>query len=256
MRMIVNLKQAEAQFLKYTENFDLENDNIIRKRLHSLRVMNNCEKIAKDLECSQIQVEIAEVIGLLHDIARFKQYTEYNTFNDLNSFDHGDFGVKILERDLRKYIKDDSFDDIIKIAVKNHNKYQIEGNLTEEQEFFSKIIRDADKIDILAEATNIFWVGKEKEIEKLNISEEVLDFIKNERTVKRNKNFDLNLLEHVISIIALIYDINFKKSYEIIYEEKYITKIFNRFDIKDEKTKLIIQDIEKEANNFIKKKIS
>ena len=44
-------------------------------------------------------IELASLIGLLHDIARFEQYTKYKTFNDLESFDHGDYGVEILKKD-------------------------------------------------------------------------------------------------------------------------------------------------------------
>ena len=36
------------------------------------------------------EIELAGLIGLLHDIARFEQFTKYQTFNDRLSFDHGD----------------------------------------------------------------------------------------------------------------------------------------------------------------------
>lgn len=254
--MDIDIKNAEMEFIRYTERYNLKNENILRKQQHSLRVMKNCKQIARDLKCNEEQIKIAELIGLLHDIARFKQYTEYKHFNDLKSFDHGNFGAEILEIDLRKYIIDERFDELIKIAIKNHNKYQIEDGLTEEQKLFCKIIRDADKTDILYEATGIFWNGKEKEIEKLTISKEILEYITNEETYKRNINKELNLLENVIAVITMIYDINYKISFEIIAERNYISKILNRFDIKGNETKKYIQEIEKKTNAFIKKKIS
>lgn len=44
--MIVNLEKSKEEFLKYTENYDLENGNIKRKQLHSLRVMRISKEIA------------------------------------------------------------------------------------------------------------------------------------------------------------------------------------------------------------------
>ena len=143
----MNLEKAKEEFLKYTKSYDLNNSNIFRKQTHSLRVMEISKQIAEGLNLTQEEVELATLIGLLHDIARFEQYTRFKTFKDSLSIDHGNLGVEILDKDIRKYIKTDKYDEIIKIAVKNHNKYAIESGLTKEQELFSKIVRDADKID-------------------------------------------------------------------------------------------------------------
>ena len=163
--MIVNLEKSKEEFLKYTENYDLENESIKRKQLHSLRVMRISKEIASGLNLNDDEKQIATLIGLLHDIARFEQYTQYKTFRDKDSIDHGDLGAKILEKDIRKYIETDKYDEIIIKAVKNHNKYSIEEGLTEKELLFAKLIRDADKIDILYEAVEIFNLGTEIEVE-------------------------------------------------------------------------------------------
>ena len=36
------------------------------------------------------------LIGLLHDIGRFEQVKVYDTFSDIDSIDHADYGVEIL----------------------------------------------------------------------------------------------------------------------------------------------------------------
>lgn len=165
--MHINLEQAKEEFIKYTEKYDLKNENIERKQLHSLRVMEISRQIAEGLELSQEEIELATLIGLLHDIARFEQYTKYNTFRDLESIDHGDLGAEILKNEIRKYIENKEFDKIIIKAVKNHNKFKIEDGLTTKEELFSKIIRDADKIDIFYESVEIFRKGKEQEVEEI-----------------------------------------------------------------------------------------
>ena len=94
--MIVDLEKAKQEFIKYTENFDLtEKKHIELKQKHSLRVMENSKEIATRMGLDQEKDRIAELIGL-HDIARFEQYKQFKTFSDAESFDHGDYGAKML----------------------------------------------------------------------------------------------------------------------------------------------------------------
>ena len=146
--MCINLKNAKQEFIRYTEKYDLNNEHIKGKQEHSIRVMNISRQIAESLKLTPEEIEVATLIGLLHDIARFEQYKKYGTFKDLESIDHGDFGAEILEKDIRKYIENNKYDEIIIKAVKNHNKFKIEEGLTYEEELFAKIIRDADKLDL------------------------------------------------------------------------------------------------------------
>ena len=231
--MIVNLEKAKTEFLKYTENYDLTNENIRRKQGHSIRVMNISKQIAVELNLSDDQIQIAALIGLLHDIARFEQYTQYQTYNDNRSFDHGDYGVEILNKDMRKYIKTDKYDKLIKIAIKNHNKFEIEEGLNEEESLFAKIIRDADKIDILYEAVSMFWNGEEKDINNTEISSKVMEKIEERELIKRDKNKAFCGIDKVMSVLAFIFDINYNPSFKIIKEDDYINKIIDRFEFEE-----------------------
>ena len=155
--MKIDLEKAKKEFLKFTENYDLRNKDILRKQKHSLRVMEISKQISNELKLNEEEIQISALIGLLHDIARFEQRKLYETFHDTKSFDHGDYGEKILEKDIRKYIETNQYDKIIKTAVRNHNKFKIEDGLSEKENLFSKIIRDADKLDIFYEAVEMFW---------------------------------------------------------------------------------------------------
>lgn len=75
--MSINIKNAIIEFLKYTEKYDLEDENIQRKKEHSLRVMNISETIARKLNLSEEEIQLSTLIGLLHDIVRFEQYKQY-----------------------------------------------------------------------------------------------------------------------------------------------------------------------------------
>ena len=129
----MNIEKAIEEFIKYTENYNLDGPRIEGKQKHSIRVMEISKEIAQGLRLTLEEIDIATLIGLLHDIARFEQYTQYHTFKDAQSIDHGDLGVEILNKDIRKYIETDKYDETIKLAVKNHNKYKIQEGLTQKQ---------------------------------------------------------------------------------------------------------------------------
>lgn len=109
------------EFEKCVNNYDLTKEKIILKKNHSIRVMNLCIKYAKKLGFNDEDVSLVKVIGLLHDIGRFEQLKEFNSFDDSN-IDHADLGVKILfEEGLIKNFWSNKEDyEIIKFAIKNH----------------------------------------------------------------------------------------------------------------------------------------
>lgn len=246
--MYIDLERAKQEFLKYVSNYDETLDRIDLKKWHSLRVMKISNNLAKSMNLNEEDIEIATIIGLLHDIARFEQYTKYKTFSDLDSFDHGDYGVEILNKDMRKYVETDKYDDLIKIAIKNHNKFKIEDGLSQRELFFSKLIRDADKLDIIYLASIMFWEGKENEINNSIVNSSVLNTFLSKTQLKHQKGVKYTGFDDVINVLALIFDINFKESFKILKEEDYINKILSRFDLKDKET---FDKVKKFANDFI-----
>lgn len=251
----MDLAKAKKEFIKYTEEFNLKNENMKLKQLHSLRVMNISKEIAERLNLDKEEVDIATLIGLLHDIARFEQYKRAENFNDLNSFDHGDYGVEILTKDIRKYIETDKYDTIIKKAIKNHNKFQIEEGLTEKEEKFAKIIRDADKIDILYESAEIFWRNKEEIVNKSKISEYIYDQFNECKLIKKEKNTKYGEIDGVMLTLAYTFDINYKECFEIIKNNNYINDTIDRFELEDEETNIKVKEMIQILNNYVEEQI-
>lgn len=251
---MIDIERAKKEFINYTNRFDSENQNIAMKIGHSLRVMEISKKIAQNLGLQEERVQLATIIGLLHDIARFEQMEKYNTFHDADSIDHGDYGVEILNKDIRKYIDTDKYDTIIKKAIKNHNKYAIEDGLNKDELLFSKIIRDADKTDIFYEAVFMFWKGDENEIENGLISDFVYNNFMNCKLIKRTKE-NRSKIDSVIGVLAFIFDINLKSTLKILKKEDYINKIIDRFNFNNEETKEKIEEIRKVVNQYIEEKL-
>ena len=196
---MIDLEKCKDEFLKYTEKYDLNNDNLKRRQLHSLRVMKKSRIIAQSLKLSEEEIQIATLIGLLHDIGRFEQYTKYNTFSDHNSIDHANLGVDILQENnyIKNYIEDENWINIILTAIKNHNKYKMENGLNKKKELFCKIIRDADKADIMYEGANVFWntESEKSDLENAKVKQEEIDAIKKHTLIDRRKMIRESVLE-------------------------------------------------------------
>ena len=253
---MINIEKAESEFNNYVKNYDLNNENINLKFHHSHRVKQIAEEIAKSLNLSEEEIKLAKLIGLLHDIARFEQYTRYHTFSDLKSIDHGDYGVEILKQNnfIRNFIDTDEYDNIIFKTIKNHNKFKIEEGLTEKELLYSKIARDADKIDIFFVVLTTFYINQQERniLENEIISEEIFEEVLKHTPLLYKIN--ATKIDSYTTILCLTFDLNFKYSYEIMYKEDYINRIINRFNFKNEETRKKIEIIRNEINNYIQSK--
>lgn len=253
---MIDIENCKNEFLKYTKGFNLQNEGIKRKQLHSLRVMEESKKVAEALKLSKEDEKLAELIGLLHDIGRFEQYNRGNTYLNEMLLDHANLGVEVLVKDdyIKKYTNNENYISIILTAIKNHNKFKIEEDLNEEELLFAKIIRDADKLDILYEGTQIYWnTQREKEsVENSKISVKIEQQFKAERPVKKYGNERNDTVDGLLILLSYIYDINFKETLRIINKEDYVNKILNRFEFKDDKTKEQIENLRKILLRYIK----
>ena len=251
--MEINIEEAQKEFIKYTEKYNLEDENVKRKQLHSLRVMENAKQITTNLKLSEEQIQIATLIGLLHDTGRFKQYTEIGLGDNIEGFDHGDYGAKVLFEDgmIRKFIEPSKYDEIIRKAIINHNKFAIEEGLTEEELLFAKLIRDADKIDIIYESEKIFYKGQEKIINKSILADKIYNQFMSENMVIKEKNVILKYIDDITCVLALIFDINFTTSFQILKEKDYINNILDRYNFEDTKTRERVNEIRKLANEYV-----
>lgn len=251
---MIDIERAKQEFINYTNNYDHNNSHIMRKIGHTFRVMEWSGKIAQNLKLEREDIDLAILIGLLHDIARFEQRKIYDTFSDAKSVDHGDLAVEILKENnfIRKFVDESKFDNIILKAVKNHNKFKIEEGLDERTLLHSKIVRDADKLDIMYEGVNIFYSNEEEiqRIENLDISEDYfLQFIEKKQIFRKK---DSTELDNLVGLISFVFDYNFDYSKKATYNENFINQIIDRFNFKNKKTEEQMKEIRKIANEYLK----
>jgi putative nucleotidyltransferase with HDIG domain len=206
---------------------------------HSFRVAENIKLLAESLKINKNDSKALFMAGLFHDIGRFKQLIEFNTFNDMKSVDHASYSAKIIEeKDLLNSL-DISLKELVLNAVRHHNKLELPGKMSERQLLFSRILRDADKIDILKVLTD-YYLNKNREPNHTltwelpagdKVSPEAARDILSGKLVSREKvknETDVKIMQ-----LSWVYDLNFKVSFEIISQNRYLEKIYSTLSKND-----------------------
>ncbi len=226
-------------FNEYYSKFDDEELNIHLKYDHTFRVVGYAERIAKSLKLSEEDITLAKVCALFHDIGRFVQWRDYQTFEDFKSVDHGDLSASIL--DSLGYENN-----IVRIAIKYHNKYAIPDDLSEREKMFCNITRDADKIDIL-ETQKIYDITESV----YKMSPEIKEDIDNERLVD-NRKYDKDGYS-LYKYFSFLYDLNYPESFKILKKLDLINK---QFDIVANVCgEEFVKDYRKKFNDYLKERI-
>lgn len=253
---VINRKNVINAFAEYVRNYDPSDEKIKLKIDHTYRVAGLCQRIAESLGLSEPDVDIAWLLGMLHDIGRFEQIRRFGTFNDAQSVDHAEFGADLLFKEglIRKFAEgyyeecelarsgNEEAEQIIKnnehhnkdtglleMAIRQHNKYRVKEDLTERQRMFCDILRDADKVDIFKVNADIpmeiIYDVTTEELKNGVITKEVLEsFYKKETVLKSVRR---SAVDHIVGHISLLFELVYKESYRQAREQGYVYKLLD-----------------------------
>ena len=245
--MKIDRQRVKEQFASYTRDYDPEDTKIALKIAHTYRVADHCEQIARSIGLSDDEVEFAWLSGMLHDIGRFEQVKRYNTFIDSQSVDHAEFGADLLFGEdgfIFDYIDDRSWDPMMEIVIRQHNKYRMDESIEGKTLVFCNILRDADKVDILrvnveTPMEEIYNVTEDVLLES-GVSEKVMEQVRERHAI--NRDIMTSPAEHLIGHIALTFELVYPKSHELAKEQGYLFKMFD-FPTRNESTRKALAEI-------------
>ena len=253
---VINRKNVINAFAEYVRNYAPSDEKIKLKIDHTYRVAGLCQRIAESLGLSEPDVDIAWLLGMLHDIGRFEQIRRFGTFNDAQSVDHAEFGADLLFKEglIRKFaegyyeecelarsgneeaeqmIKNNEHHNkdtgLLEMAIRQHNKYRVKEDLTERQRMFCDILRDADKVDIFKVNADIpmeiIYDVTTEELKNGVITKEVLEsFYKKETVLKSVRR---SAVDHIVGYISLLFELVYKESYRQAREQGYVYKLLD-----------------------------
>lgn len=194
------------EFEKYISEYSLNQSYMKLKHDHSIRVMELMGKYAKELGYNEEDIELAKLIGLLHDIGRFEQYKVFGSDVDHKTVDHADYSVVQLfdKGQIELFTDRKDWYPIIEFAIKNHNKRDIPYTEDERVLMFAKLIRDIDKLDIIY---LLGYLGQHlyKDV-NADITGDVKNYVINHETVDVTKCMNEN--DWTTAQFAFVFDIN------------------------------------------------
>lgn len=249
----MDFERAKQEFEKYLDGYDRNDDKINLKIVHTYGVVNCSEEIAKRMGLSEEDVELAKMIGLLHDIGRFEQLKRFNSFNP-GTMNHAKYGAEVLfeEGMIRKFVEEDSWDAIIRTAIDRHSDFMIEGVDDERTLMHAKIIRDADKLDNcrvkLEEKLETLLETSPDEPGMDVISDEVWKYCEAKSSIHSAAR--KTSIDYWVSYVAYFYDIYYKETMQIILEQDYISRIVHRMEYKNPDTKKKMEKLEKDILEY------
>ena len=240
-----NMNENFDAFDDYAMQYDFEEDAIRRKYEHSYRVMELSDKIVYSLGLEEEDSYLACIVGLLHDVGRFPQWKEYKTFSDSKSINHAILGAKMLfdEGLIKKFKLDESDYYLVRTAIENHSVYKLDENkLKDKVLLHSKIVRDADKIDILYELSTPKIIGIKDDDSK--ISEEVKNSFYKHEEIDRKEIKTVN--DRVLMKFGFVYGLYFDYSKKIILENEYLDRMYETL-----KNKKLFKPYFEEAKKYL-----
>ena len=251
---MIDRAKVTRVFKEYVSDYDITDDKIRLKVVHTYKVAENSERIARSLDLNGEDTDLAWLIGMLHDIGRFEQLRRFHTFVDADSIDHAKFGADLLFEEglIRRFLEDESYYDYIETAIRAHNLFVLGEDPDARRLMFSKIIRDADKIDIFRVndefSKEVVYDTTREELMTSALTDEVVEASLNHVTVLRS--LKKTPADTLVSHISLVYGIYYRESIVMLKEQGYLDKLMNtRLDNPDTNHKL--EEVSREVKRYM-----
>jgi hypothetical protein len=227
-----NLRQWFSNYVAayYTDD-SRHNETVRLKEEHTERVCKEIVMLGGALNLPAQDMLLAEMMALFHDLGRFKQYATYGTFEDGRSENHAALGLRELARDRVLSVCSDAERSLITKAIGYHNVRALPTDEDERTLFFSRLLRDADKLDIW----RVFIDYYDREYQQANstivwglpndptCSSKIVNALRRQQMADTRHMATLN--DYKLLQISWVFDVNFAPSFGAVHERQYMQKI-------------------------------
>ena len=171
--------------------------------------------------------------------------------------DHAAYGVKALFEEglIRRFVDDGTWDDIIRTAIARHSDFILGGICDERTLLHAKLIRDADKLDNcrvkLVDDLETFMGASPEEVGAQRISPKVREDALAGRSIYSPDR--KTLMDYWVSYLAYFYDLNFRESLNIVGENDYVRRIFDRVPYTDPETRETMEKLREKLVTYVQK---
>jgi len=214
----------------YTDDH-VSNRNINLKEKHTGNVCREIIMLGRALGLPPQDMLLAEAMALFHDIGRFPQYAVYRTFNDSSSENHAELGLKELDRHQVLSACSNAEQTLITKAIRYHNVCTLPEDEDERCLFFTRLLRDADKLDIWKVVIDYYDHRDEQPNSTIELglpdnqacSPAILNALRDHKIAVFKDMTTLN--DFKLLQLSWIFDVNFSPTFRAVYERQYMEKI-------------------------------
>mgnify|MGYP006283925571 CR=1 FL=1 len=231
-RQVENLKTQFREYVqRYISGHPSWRESVMLKDKHSWLVRKEALYLASELALDENATLLAEIAGLYHDIGRFEQFARYQTFVDMKSENHAELGAEVIREEKFFGDLDSETREMLIEVIALHNRASLPEELSRAVEFFTRLLRDADKIDIYRVVTEYYHREDRKRNQVIEyglpdtpgISDEVYNDLKSGHIVSIHHLHNLN--DFKMLQVGWVYDLNFAPSFRRVLERNYLEKI-------------------------------
>jgi hypothetical protein len=229
------LDRLRQWFSEYCRSFSMndraDQRNITLKEEHTANVCGNMDEIASSLGLSPESAALAGAVALFHDLGRFPQYQRYRTFRDSISTNHAALGAAVLvENNVLSRLSGREREIVVR-SVALHNVFSLPEGINEDTCFYTKMVRDADKLDIWRIFIEYYGTPEEDRPDAAALglpdapgySPGVLASFLRGEMVQLSQLATLN--DFRLLQLAWIFDLNFPRSFALLRDRAYIDKL-------------------------------
>jgi hypothetical protein len=221
---------------------------------HTFAVRDHCRDIATWLGLSEHDVKLATIIGLFHDLGRFRQALWHGTMNDRVTGSHGEMSVDVFLKDAPRAGLSSDDEAVIIDALRYHNQFEIPENLSERATLFTKLVRDADKMDIFRFYTNKDETSRFRFIIVDGEGKRSPELVKK---LLQGKNLHIRELKNpndrVLMQISLVYDLNFGYPCQWLLEKGYLADLTG---VADNTADSAMKEVHEYAENWLRERVN
>jgi hypothetical protein len=252
-----DLNYFKSWFKRYVASYhDLSGEGvkpILLKEQHTERTCKEILLLGRECGLGSEDLILAETAALFHDIGRFPQWKNYGTFNDSASENHALLGLEVISQHKIFVSLKGEDREAVQIAILHHNARKLPSDLSQRQDLFCRLLRDADKLDIWSMVINELE-GSGNLVETLagviptsnsfsgQIVAELMERKVPDFSSVRNRN-DMILLR-----LGWVFDLNFTASCREVLKRHYVERLCSNLPAWKE-----IQEVEKSLILYLNK---
>ncbi len=240
---------------KYYTPDEQDQKNIELKEKHSLRVLHNAAQISDAQGGSARFSFLVRLAALFHDIGRFEQYRRFRTFKDDISVDHARLGFEVLRE--KRFLEElfPAERRIVLTAVLLHNRKILPPRLREAHGYCVRVIRDADKLDIIPVLIEHLNRESKDHTITLGLADEPGSFspkvLKQLRTGNMVTYTDMTYVnDFKLLLLSWVYGLNFSYSFTLWEKRDYVRTLIDLLPAGRD-----LEGLEKELMQFVHSKM-